>query len=47
MGLNYITAEEAIKDCMTKPSLWLAMIKTIPYFSSFIMNIVNKMGGRK
>ncbi len=47
LGLNYKTAEEAINGCMTKPSLWLAMIKTVPYFKSFVMNIVEKMGGRK
>jgi hypothetical protein len=47
LGLNYRNAEEAIRDCMTKPSIWLAMTKTVPYFRLFVMNIVNRMGCRK
>lgn len=46
LGLNYQTAEEVINDCMTKPTIWLAMLKTVPYFKSFVMNIVKKMGGQ-
>lgn len=44
---NFKTAEEAINGCMTKPAVWLAMTKTIPYFKSFVMNIVEKMSGKK
>lgn len=47
LGVEYLTAEEAIKGCMTKPTLWLAMTKTVPYFKSFVMNIVDKMSGNK
>ncbi len=47
LGLDFQTAEETIVACMTKPKLWLAALKTIPYFGSFVMNIVEKMGGRR
>ena len=47
LGNNFQTAEEAINSCMTKPAVWLAMIKTVPYFRSFVMNIIEKMGGKK
>lgn len=46
LGLNFTTAEEAIRGCMTKPTVWLAMLKTVPYFKNFVMNIINKMGGK-
>ncbi|ACL77317.1 D-alanyl-D-alanine carboxypeptidase family protein [Ruminiclostridium cellulolyticum] len=46
LGNNFKTAEDAIKATQSSPKLWLGLIKTLKYFDSFIMNIVNKMGGR-
>ena len=47
LGLNFTTPEAAIKACMSKPDTWLEKLKTIDYFPAFVMNIVNKMGGKK
>lgn len=46
LGNNFKTAEEVIRATQTKPGVWIGVIKTLKYFDSFIMNIVNKMGGR-
>ncbi len=46
LGCDFRTAEEVIKATQTKPSVWIGVIKTLKYFDSFIMNIVNRMGGR-
>lgn len=46
LRINYSTAEEAIKNSMSKPTIWLAMLKTVPYFKDFVMNIIKKTGGR-
>ena len=46
LGNNFKTTEEVIKATQTKPGVWIGVIKTLKYFDSFIMNIVNMMGGR-
>ncbi len=46
LGNNFKTAEEVIRATQTKPGVWIGVIKTLKYFDSFIMNIVNKMGGK-
>lgn len=46
LGNNFKTAEEVIRATQTKPGVWIGVIKALKYFDSFIMNIVNKMGGR-
>ncbi len=46
LGNNFKTAEEVIRSTQSIPKIWLGLIKTIKYFDNFIMNIVNKMGGR-
>ncbi len=46
LGNDFKTAEDAIKATQTKPEEWLPMLKTKKYFAVFIMNIVNKLGGR-
>ncbi len=46
LGNDFKTAEEVIKATQSKPGIWIGVIKTLKYFDSFIMNIVNKMGGR-
>ncbi len=43
---NFKTAEEVIRATQTKPGVWIGVIKTLKYFDRFIMNIVNRMGGR-
>lgn len=45
LGNDFKTAEETIKACMSSPSTWLQKLTTIPYFSNFVMNIVNRMKG--
>lgn len=47
LGNDFQTAEDVIKSCMTKPEDWLEKLKTIPHFQAFIMNIVNRMGGKQ
>ncbi len=46
LGIDFKTAEEAIKSTQTKPEDWLPKLKSEKYFEAFIMNIVNRMGGR-
>ena len=46
LGNNFKTAEDVIKATQSNPGIWLGVIKTLKYFDSFIMNIVNKMGGK-
>ncbi len=46
LELNFSTPEEVIKACANKPDLWLGRLKTIPYFSAFIMSIIKLMGGK-
>ncbi len=46
LGINFNTPEEVIKACTNKPETWLGRLESIPYFPSFIMSIVNKMGGK-
>jgi murein L,D-transpeptidase YcbB/YkuD len=47
LGLNFSTAEETIKSCMSSPATWLTWLESTKYADSFVMNIVNKMGGKK
>jgi hypothetical protein len=46
LGQDYKNANEAINDCMTKPSTWLTLMSKTKYFDSFVMNIVNKLCGK-
>ncbi len=46
LGNDFKTAEEAIKSTQTKPDDWIPLLETKKYFRAFIMNMVNKMGGR-
>lgn len=46
LGNNYKTAADVINATQSSPKIWLGLLKTVKYFDCFIMNIVNRMGGR-
>lgn len=45
LGLNYKSAEEIIVATQNSPKIWLALLKTVKYFDSFVINIYKKMRG--
>lgn len=45
LGYDYNTPEEVINASQNSPDVWLPKLQTIPYFGTFVMNIVNKMKG--
>jgi peptidoglycan hydrolase-like protein with peptidoglycan-binding domain len=47
LGNNFNSPEEVVKATQSSPDYWMDKLMTIKYFDSFIMNIVNRMGGAK
>lgn len=45
LGLSYKSAEDVINATQSSPKIWLALLKTVKYFDSFVMNIYKKMRG--
>ncbi len=44
---NYKNAEDVINDCMSSPSYWISLMGKTKYFDSFVMNIVDRLRGRR
>lgn len=45
LGLSYKSAEDVINATQGSPKIWLALLRTVKYFDSFVMNIYKKMRG--
>ena len=43
---NFKSAEEVINATQSNPKIWFGVAKTLKYFDNFVMNIVNRMGGK-
>lgn len=46
LGNNFKSAEEVINATQSNPKIWFGVAKTLKYFDNFVMNIVNRMGGK-
>lgn len=46
LGNDFKTVEEIIKATQGSPEMWLPKLKELMYFNNFVINIVNKMGGK-
>jgi len=46
LGNNFKTAEEVVKATQKSPSMWMQKLKTEKYLGAFVMNIINRMGGK-
>lgn len=44
---DYKNATEVINGCMSSPSKWLDLMSKTKYFDSFVMNIADRLRGRK
>ncbi|OPX43860.1 hypothetical protein CLHUN_23420 [Ruminiclostridium hungatei] len=47
LGNDFKSPQEVIAATQKNPELWLAKLKEVKYFDSFILNIVKKMSGRE
>ena len=47
LGQNYSSATQTINACMSEPNTWLKFLTSTKYADKFVMNIVDKLCGRK